>query len=228
MIPLVTPSPRTARRLKQWLTLLVAVLVTLIGGVLYGNYSYRWGPSTRLRSAASLLREMPAAIGPWVLSEELSLPTYALEMLECAGYVHRRYVHRDTGQAISMAVIVGPPGPTAVHTPEICYSSRAYEQAAQRKRIEVTPVSGAPHSFWYVEFTTTNVMADGLRVYYAWSTGEQWQAARYPRFEFAAVPYLYKLQLAAPIAPQLDAASSDMGRDFLKSLAASDWKPFHQ
>jgi hypothetical protein len=146
-----------------------------------------------------------------------------LQMLECAGYVSRRYVNQKTGQVVNLSVIVGPSGPTAVHTPEICFSSRAYDQQGPRRSVELTASEGKTDSFWSLDFTTTNVLAEGLRVYYAWSLGERWEASEYPRYKFAASPLLYKLQLAAALPPQLDRAEADAGREFLNELIKSDW-----
>jgi hypothetical protein len=148
----------------------------------------------------------------------------AMEMLECAGYVNRRYLHQQTGQTVNLAVIVGPPGPTAVHTPEICFSSRAYEQQQPRRRIELAAQAPAKHSFWTLDFETTNVLAERLRVYYAWSLGERWEAAASPRYQFAAAPQLYKLQLAANIPAQVGGPEADAGREFLEELIKSDWR----
>jgi len=214
----------TASTLRPWLALTVTVMITVIAGRLYGKYSNRWGPSPDLAAAAAHLEDMPSTVGSWTLAEERPISTVAVEMLECAGYVNRCYVNEKTGQSISLAIIVGPPGPTAVHTPEICYSSRAYEKQGDRKlvRLEATPADA--HTFWSVDFSTRNVMADRLRVYYAWSRGQSWEASKSPRFEFGAAPLLYKIQLAAAIPPNLDQVPLDGGYEFLEQLAQSGWK----
>jgi hypothetical protein len=143
-------------------------------------------------------------------------------MLDCVGYVYRRYVNQDSGQSIQLVIVAGPPGPIAVHTPEICFSGRAYEIQNERTEIFLESPPDEWHSFWRVDFTTRNAAADRLRVYYAWSLGEMWQASRSPRFEFAGAPWLYKIQIEASIAPFLH-DDLDSGRQFVEELLKSDW-----
>lgn len=208
----------------RWLAFAVAFTATLAGGVLFGHYSQRWGPPHDLRSAAEHVEQMPTSIGEWKLVEELSMSPTAIQMLECAGYVNRQYVHQGTGQEIAIAVIVGPPGPTSVHTPEICFSSRAYDQQGDRSRMSLGSTGDGADSFWMVDFTTRNVLANQLRTYYAWSDGGPWQAADAPRFDFSAVPFLYKIQIAADVPPKLANQDDDAGRDFLIELIRSPWQ----
>ena len=145
------------------------------------------------------------------------------EMLQCAGYVNRRYVNQQTGQTVNLAIIVGPPGPTAVHTPEICFSSRAYDVQGDRQKIVLESSPTVRHTFWSVDFSTKNPLADGLRVYYAWNRGDAWEASASPRYEFAAAPMLYKLQLAGPIGHSKSDQGSDPGREFLEDLLKTGW-----
>ena len=93
-----------------------------------------------------------------------------------------------------LAVIVGPPGPISVHTPEICYSGAEYTQIGERQAVFLGD-GGAKQSAWLTQFprTTSRGMAC---VYYAWSDGGNWKAADQPRVSFAGRPLLYKFQLA--------------------------------
>jgi hypothetical protein len=209
--------------LHHWTVLTVGVGLVLFAGVLYGNYSQRWGPPADLVAAGSHLESFPDQLGNWVLTEDLPMSDGTLAMLECAGHVNRRYLNQESGETISVAIIVGPPGPTAVHTPEICFSSRAYTLSDSRRTVVIGAVPAVEHSLWCVEFKTQNILADELRVYYAWSRGERWEASASPRVEFAAAPLLYKIQLAATISPNTKEVDSDPCRHFLEALIASDW-----
>jgi hypothetical protein len=210
---------------SRWIALALAIGLTLTGGVLYGSYLQRWDAPAELTASAAELAKFPREIGRWTAVEDMPIQDFALQMLESAGYVHRRYVNRDSGQSIRLVVIVGPPGPTAVHTPEICFSSRAYDIANERTKMFVESSTGQKHSFWSVDFTTRNAFADGLRVYYAWSRGDSWEAADYPRFELAGGPLLYKIQLATYVSPYLGEDAPDAGRQFLDEFLQSAWTP---
>ncbi|MGI9457250.1 MAG: exosortase-associated EpsI family protein [Aeoliella sp.] len=208
---------------KHWWALGVVLSVTLFGGVIYGDYSNRWGVPSDLEAAAAQLGTMPAILGSWKLVEELTISQTALDMLECAGHTHRRYVDSDSGREVDVFIIVGPAGPTAVHTPEVCYSSRAYERSEERKKVGLANSGDSQDTFWFVEFSSRNVMASRLRVYYAWSEGASWNASESPRFEFGGAPLLYKIQLATTDVPRPGNEGTDAGHDFLVQLANSEW-----
>jgi hypothetical protein len=114
------------------------------------------------------------------------------EVLECQGYSYCTYLNRSTGDVVNVAVILGPPGPIAVHTPEICYSSKEYKQTSHRRHEDLPEGD----SLWSVSFRSNSVDAQSFAVYYGWSDGDVWHATYDPRFEYAGSPYLYKLQLA--------------------------------
>lgn len=210
--------------LVPWLAGGIAIGLIVIGGALYGNYSQRWGPPADLLAMGQAVDTMPDKIGDWNKIDETRMEKSVLEMLECAGYVNRQYQHRSTGQIVNVAVLVGPPGPIAVHTPEICFSSRAYEQRSIRERLEMKAQLAGVHSFWRLDFDTKNMLANRLRVYYAWSIGPRWIAADAPRYEFAAGPALYKLQLATEIPAGNFEENREAGEMFLQALIDSNWR----
>jgi hypothetical protein len=209
--------------LSPWLAIAIAIALIVTGGALYGSYSQRWGQPANLVAMGQAVEQMPTQVGDWIMIDKAPMEKSALEMLECAGYVNRKYQHRDSGQIVNLAIIVGPPGPIAVHTPEICFSSRAYEQQSNRERTILKSARGDNHSFWRLGFDTKNVLANKLRVYYAWSLGPEWVASESPRYEFAANPALYKLQLSAEIPPGELGDTEDPGREFLQALIDSNW-----
>ena len=63
----------------------------------------------------------------------------AQEMLQSAGTVSRVYMNRRTGQRVDMFVIVGPSGPTAEHTPEVCVGGRYFTPLGSRRAVVVQP-----------------------------------------------------------------------------------------
>lgn len=203
---------------------LVGLGLVIITGALYGYYSQRWGTPADLDAAGEHLADFPQKIGEWQLLHNASLEKSVLDMLECTGYVNRHYIHRDTGREIAVAIIVGPPGPVAVHTPEICFSSRAYELQSERKLETITSSSGREHSFWSVDFESKTALADKLRVHYAWSLGRLWKASGSPRFQYGAAPLLYKIQVAAEMPADSDSTDLDSGYLFLHSLVDFEWK----
>jgi hypothetical protein len=209
----------------RYLLLLAGLALTLGGGYAYGKLSQRWGPPPNLQQAAERVAEFPEQIGDWQLASELPMGDSVVEMLQCAGHVNRRYVNRQTGQSIGIALIVGPPGPTAVHTPEICYNSRAYRQDQERLPERLSGPEGTQHVFWRTRFSSRDVGGQPMGVWFAWSDGTTWEASRSPRFEFGGKPLLYKIQLAGNLPRGKTEAVDDPCRDFLQQLLNSEWRP---
>jgi hypothetical protein len=201
----------------------MGVGLTVGTGLVHGRLTQRWGPVPDLQAAARELESFPKTIGDWQLLAEEPLAPLVQRTLSCAGHVNRRYVNRQSGETISIAIIVGPSGPTAVHTPEICYSSRAYSIRESRQRKTVTDASGRIHSFWSMSFRSDNLSSDELRVYYAWCPEVDgiWTASESPRFEFAGRRLLFKLQMASLISSMATDASKDPCQEFLSALLHS-------
>lgn len=206
-------------------TVVVAGLVAIVaGGMTHGALTQRWGPADQLRKAATRLDAFPDSFGPWRLQEAMEMDDDVVDLLECASHVKRTYVNVDTSEQVHVAVIVGPPGPTAVHTPEICYSSRDYsiEQASEKRALDV---QGDKHSFWAVRFRHNQPGSADLHVYYAWADGSVWNAADAPRYEYGGRPYLYKLEVAGSPVGLNKVESKDLCRRFLEDLLQSGWAP---
>jgi hypothetical protein len=122
-----------------------------------------------------------------------------------------------------MALIVGPPGPTAVHRPEICYSSQDYTQEGATRRVTVTAEDDSgTGEFWTLTFRPNDVDSLPLSVYYAWSNGDRWEAPENPRLSHSGAKILYKIQLAGD---KPDASPTDPCESFLQSMLAQPHLP---
>jgi hypothetical protein len=200
----------------------LAACVTLMTGVVHGRLTQRWGPTVDIQNAANSLKNLPSKLGDWELLKDQPLNSEVVDVLDCAGYVNRQYVNNKSGQTVSMAIIVGPPGPTSVHTPEICYSSRAYSLHDDRTKTTLL-ADARNHSFWTLQFRPNIPSTDRLRVFYAWSSGEVWSASESPRMEFAGKPLLYKLQLASVVTSVANEDAHDPCEEFLAAFLKWGW-----
>lgn len=196
-----------------------AILLTVAAGVINGHYSQRWGPQPELVAAAQQVANFPTHFGQWRVEDEFPLDEGTVRMLQCSGHVHRSYRNAASGALVSLAILVGPAGPIAVHTPEICYSSRHYTPERGRFKASFDGDAGERHTFWTVSFKSNDAFTDELVVYYAWSDGGPWTASRSPRFEFSGAPWLVKLQLAEQSAGGVDNACEA----FLRDMTRSGW-----
>ena len=208
---------------RKFLKLLSAVVaLTLVSGTLYGRLTQRWGPPADLIAAADHVRDFPRQLGDWQLLDDSTMPDSTQKTLECAGYINRKYTHQKTGQSIGLALIVGPPGPTAVHTPEICYSSRSY---TIKGLPEPKAAKEQKHSFWGILFESRHAGAEKLQVYYAWNNGLRWEASKNPRIEFGGNQMLYKVQISGNVGLGFNTELPDPAWDFTLAFSNSSWTP---
>lgn len=195
------------------------LLATVISGFLLGQASDRWGASSAsLAAEQSLNRALPNSAGNWRLRKEQTLDSDVLTLMRCKSYIARVYEHDQTGDLVTVTVLVGPAGPLSVHTPEICYSSRDYVVSKTRDKYVVDDNSGKHHEFWDVTLKARDSDTSQQRVLYGWAAGDTWNASEHPRFEYAGAPYLYKLQLAARSQDGAQQEGFDMCQDFLRSF----------
>jgi len=208
--------------LRNWYFVLVSaalLLGTVGGGWLHGRMIQRWGQAEALKMAAEQLQGgLPQRVGPWHLIKTHELEEGVAEVLQCAGYLHGVYTNDQTGDTIVVALVAGPSGPISVHTPEICYSAQDYEMAGERQQVALRDSSSQTHTLWQIDARSRHAGRPHLRLLYGWSSGGAWQAASGPRFAFAGLPVLYKLQLAGPPDTHLSANSLDACQDFLSGF----------
>jgi Protein of unknown function (DUF3485) len=215
-------NPAATRKLYAGLVAVV-VGITIATGIVHGRLTQRWGPVPDLIAAAKHLDSFPKEFGDWQFVANEPMDAGTINMLSCAGYVNRQYVNRKSGQKVFIAILLGPAGPIAVHTPEVCYSSRDYEISQARRPVTLQDAHGKSHSFWTTSFNPNTPTADQLHVYYAWNGSGVWEASTSPRFEFAGKRMLYKLQLASLLPTAAQNQTNDPCQDFLSSLLRSGW-----
>lgn len=187
------------------LALVIGLL--LVATVVHGWLSGRWYVAKDLYQAGAKLDELPKQIGAWQQIESDSLDDSVTKMLQCYGSIVREYRHGDTGEQVTIALLLGPRGPIAVHTPDICYSSVGTKQVGER-----TSKAVDQHRLWVSEFAQSPSPAATFEVWYGWSDGGKWVAAENPRFWMT--PTLYKIQLVGTV----ESESSQPCRDFFKEL----------
>jgi hypothetical protein len=172
--------------------LVAALALTLAGGYVHGRLSNRRGHADSVAEAVERLNSLPEDIGPWRVVSQHSLSDTEQSILLSHAFVGRTYRHEQTGATIQLSLLLGPPGPTSVHTPEMCLGSKTFRQETPRSALQA---ADRDDRLWTVTFQSTDVAARRVRVVYGWRFDDEWEAARQPRISYGARPYLYKLQL---------------------------------
>jgi hypothetical protein len=196
------------------LPIMVAVVALVACGVVHGLWTDRWVPKPDPAAAAARFDHLPLTVGNW---EGEALEISPRELQGLSGYLARRYVNRDTGDVVTLALMCGRPRVVSVHTPDVCYAANGYEVTAPSR---YSP-SGLPGraSFWMTEMLRTRAAEQSrLRVFFAWSAEGDWEAADNPRVAFAGVPVLYKLYLLRDLPAGNQPLADDPCVDFFKRL----------
>jgi uncharacterized protein DUF3485 len=198
------------KSLHRLLPVFVFLGLLISYGIAEGLWTNRWFASAELAQATARLARVPRVVGDWEGTDQ-TLDAQTIAVAELSGYVMRRYVNRRTGAAISMLLVCGRPGPTAQHTPEVCYVGAGFaakEAPAHAAIADKEAGQETPADFWLAHYNKGGPTPEALRIYWAWNATGIWQASARPRFEFAYHAALYKLyvvrQLSKPNEPLTD------------------------
>jgi Protein of unknown function (DUF3485) len=209
-------SDQTSMRSQILVAGVTVCALTVAAGWVEGRLSNRWGPPAELAQAGARLATVPERIGEWEMRSSQPLDAEIEQMLQCAGSITRVYVNSRTGDTVSVALLVGPPGPTAAHTPEVCYSSVGKKISEPSQAVQTRPVDMPDETLWRMTFRSTDAEGQLLRVFYGWRGPDgPWRAANDPRFEYGGQPMLYKIQLASLMSERPQESGHDSCHEFL-------------
>jgi hypothetical protein len=181
------------------------VVLTLSTGLVAGKFSNRWGKPVDLVAAGRRIDQVPTRLGSerlgyWeMIGSAEPIEADAAEMLECTGSTVRTYRNVKSGAAVQMVLLVGPPGPMSVHTPDVCFKGANYELLGPQRQVTIASRRGPAARLWAGSFRSNGLQAEGLRVVYAWNDGAGWDAPTYPRLAYARTALLYKLMVVTNV-----------------------------
>src|SRR5262245_13740506 len=119
------------------LVAVIVVFVAVVGsGAAAGLWTGRWGSTQALREAAARLDRVPLTLGDAWDGHPGELSDREIRIAELEGYLQRRYVHRRTGNIVSVLLVCGRPGPISVHVPEVCYAGAGFEATGPRREYD--------------------------------------------------------------------------------------------
>jgi len=198
---------------------LVAAVLLLGDGLLFGRWTNRWQTPEQLAAAVASLKRVPLVIGDWEGQPLPPLSDRAIAQTGFADYLQVLYANRRTGAAVNVLLACGPFGPMSVHSPEVCYEGNGFIQ--QGDKTSYTEDLGKPAQFWTARFAKTQAIQPvNLKVYWSWNAGGEWQAPRNPRWVFGGEPVLFKLYLSHGYPAENDNAAKDDYRAFIRIFLA--------
>lgn len=217
------------KKFSPYIGVALLVVITCLTGYLQGNMTNRFGLPEDMNEAAHKLENLRKILeskeysfgerGKWRMSGTSKMSVLVVETLECREYINASFTNSEVpGLQINGFIILGPPGPVAVHTPEICYSSKDYDITDERERVKIFPKGPQDDEFWGLTLRSKQVDADILRVYYAWANYGPWTAPDIPRITYGGGSKLFKMQLAVKLPPDAKLEQGDACQDFLQAF----------
>lgn len=207
-------------RTSRWqFSAAIAILVALSVGsaIPAGRLSDRWGEPPDRIAAAERLAKFPVEFGEWRQTDANELSDSVVGELRCTGHIERDFTNRLTGKIASVIVLVGPPGPTVRHPPEICYGNIAKVLAAPKTN-ELTDAEDASHRFKVFEFAREGLLNRRYAVAYGWCAGDAWDVPTDPRVDYGAEPLLYKIQVMVSVDPEATSPAEQTWAVFLRDF----------
>jgi Protein of unknown function (DUF3485) len=198
---------------------LLAIVATVAPAWYHGNMTFRWGDDRQTVELAKRLAELPENFGDWQLAGQLELSNEEMNQLRPAGYFARRYVKGDL--TASVFVLIGPMGPTAAHTPDICFSSRDFRIIGERTKVKLKSPPNDGSEFWLTRFESRRLEGHALRTWYAWTVDGKWSAPESARFAFGSSRFLAKIQVAVSYPDRESMDIDEAGEDLLSSVRRS-------
>jgi hypothetical protein len=206
------------KRLKYFLTMLLALGFIATAAVLQGRLSNRWGAHDALTaSGVGVIEQMPREFGDWRFQEDQPLSRTVQAVLQCVSHLNHVFVNKSTGETIGSTVILGPSGPLIVHTPEICLSSVDYAQVGPSQRVVVKQGDQALGTFYRAIFRSKSPNLPSMEIFWGWNDGTGWSAPDNPRLSFGGAPALYRLQIAAQLWPNVAEGDEGSVAQFLRA-----------
>jgi hypothetical protein len=206
--------------------LVIAIALVLGTGVVRARWASRYADTRDLKAAAERLAAVPPNAGDWIGTTR----PFDVSMYKAAGIqgaLMRTYRNQQTGQEMTLLIVLGRPGPIAVHTPDICYGGAGYRMLSDHIPVTVDgPSDSVLGQFWKLRMAKTEAaVPENLNVTYGWSADGRWQAPeRDARFAFADALVLFKLYAVRTVPPAIVAkgekveTETDPTADFLRAF----------
>jgi hypothetical protein len=206
---------------RTWFAIAALVVISLLGDFLCRSLASSVDTDKLMQAAGERINRLPVRFGQWRMVKSEPLDESVTRMLRCHAHQSRVYVDDQTGEAVSIVLLIGAAGPLVAHTPEVCYSSIDFETVESAHPEAIRGTGDAADIFNKVTFLSRKVTGDRQRVLYAWRKSQgAWLAPKNPRLTLGGQPLLYKLQVAAEVPAELQPGqpASDPARRFLNDL----------
>lgn len=187
--------------MKTILPITVGSLIAVVSGWQHGLLIDRWGPPSHVVEVADQLENLQLEVPGWTSKALEGIDDRTRKLAGAEGYFSRQYLQERSGIAVQVTILCGRPGPISLHSPEYCFTLAGMKQlgsASEASLFETSPESSK--DFWMADYRPPDSKSSpDIRTFWSWSDdGVNWTIPENPRFEFASVPYLYRIYFTMP------------------------------
>ena len=205
--------------MSRILPLLTALIVVAVAGFVHGRWTQRWEKSPELEAAVLRLDRVPQSVGNWKAHAAPEIKAEELAQAGADGAWVKRFTSTNN-DTVLVVLLVGRAGNMSVHRPENCYPGAGYDQATASIRYPIhAPDGDRVADCWTSKFVKKDVAAPSqLRIFWAWNAAGEWKASGFPRWDFAHLPYLYKLYVIRETNNRIDPLEEEPAVKFLQQF----------
>jgi hypothetical protein len=199
------------------LPLVAAAVILIATGLAHGVRTDRWRLAGELQQAAARLDNIPLSVEDWEGEPDPVNPE-EVRIAQVAAVSRRQYVHQVTRERAALLLVCGRPGAVGAHTPDICFAGAGFRMQGEAARQVIKTDEGQAAEFWTATFTRPGLMAESVRVWWAWGASGEWTASDSPRLAFARYPAIYKLYVVSKSPAPGQNFADDPGRKFIVTM----------
>src|SRR2546422_4324022 len=200
----------------RYLVVTAAFALIILPGIGHGLWTNRWTVSKDVEEFTARLAQVPRDIGNWQC-EDLPGNPQLIAKVGMTGSLSRRYTHRTSKHQLTVSLYSGPPGPVALHTPDICFPGAGYQLVSENRFTCKSSLSQA--DFNEATFVKAQPEPQFLETFWSWNAKGNWQVPNSPRVSFGAHRALYKLYVVCPFSKESQRKEAqDVCKDFLSVL----------
>jgi hypothetical protein len=206
---------------RNWLALLTLVVASIVGNFFSRSSASSVDRERLLQAGAQVVAALPGTIGPWRSNPAKAVAEEDPLASECRGSASLAYVNSETGEQVSLLLVIGSTAPLIGRTPEACCDGTRFEVLGAPQTETISSAGNASDRFHQVTFRSRSDSSEIHRLYLAWHRAQgAWEAPQNPRLSLGAEPVLFQLQLTTRLAAQTSdaAATPDAARHFLDDL----------
>ncbi|MCP4193558.1 MAG: exosortase-associated EpsI family protein [Planctomycetaceae bacterium] len=184
----------------KYLPIAVVLVVLVVGTIIEGNYSDRWGKaqSYKLDQFTEAVNRVPKSFGHWTsVDDEINQKEF--EASNCTNCISRTYTNRE-GEVVNVYLVSGTGRHVTIHTPDWCYVGAGYEivdgEAQQYTDAKATNLE-VPPEFLTAIFRKEDPInpTEHIRIFWTFSDDGIWRGPRMPKPTLGSKPAMYKIYM---------------------------------